>query len=67
MAASKVASYISRPSTGPPQSQALEARHESGMRPKVGFPGSSAGLDRAGHDQFSAALPYDVISNAKIF
>ncbi len=34
------------------------------MRPKVGFPGSSAGSDRAGHDQSSAALPYCAISNA---
>src|ERR1700674_2531869 len=41
-AASKVAPYISRSSTGPPQSQASEARHGSGMRPKVGFPYSSA-------------------------
>jgi hypothetical protein len=37
------------------------------MRPKVGFPYSSAGSDLAGRDQSSAALPYDVISNAKIF
>jgi hypothetical protein len=37
------------------------------MRPKVGFPYSSAGSDLAGHDQSSAALPYDAISNAKTF
>ena len=42
-AASKVAPYISRPWTEPPQSQASEARHESWMRPKVGFLYSSAG------------------------
>ena len=42
-AASKVALYISRPWTEPPQSQASEARHESGMRPKVGSHCSSAG------------------------
>ena len=35
-AASKVAPYISRPSTGPPQSQASEARHGSGA-PQSGF------------------------------
>jgi hypothetical protein len=39
----------------------------NGMRPKVDFPGSSARLDRAGHDQFSAALPYYAISTAKTF
>jgi hypothetical protein len=37
------------------------------MRPKVGFPCSFAGSDLAGHDQSSAALPYDAISNAKTF
>jgi hypothetical protein len=41
----------------------LDAR----MRPKVDFPYSSAGSDLAGHDQSSAALPYDAISNAKPF
>jgi hypothetical protein len=66
-AASKVAPYISRPLTVPPQSQASEARHGSGMRPKVGFPYSSAGSDLAGRDQSLAALPYDAISNAKAF
>jgi hypothetical protein len=39
----------------------------NGMRPKLDFPGSSARLDRAGHDQFSAALPYYAISTAKTF
>jgi hypothetical protein len=37
------------------------------MRPKVGFLYSSAGSDRAGRDQSSAALPYCAISNAKTF
>jgi hypothetical protein len=37
------------------------------MRPKVDFPYSSAGSDLAAHGQSSAALPYDVISNAKTF
>jgi len=37
------------------------------MRPTAGFPYSSAGSDLAGHDQSSAALPYDAISNAKTF
>ena len=50
----------------------LKAKHQklavgSGMRPKVGFPGSSSGSDRAGHDQSSVALPYFAISNAKTF
>jgi DNA invertase Pin-like site-specific DNA recombinase len=67
MVASTVAPYISRRSTGPLQNQASEARHESGMRPKVGFPYSSAGLDLAVHDQSSAALPYYAISSAKTF
>src|SRR4029077_15397589 len=66
-AASKVAPYISRPWTEPPQSQASEARHESWMRPKVGFLYSSGESDRAGRDQFLAAQPYDAISNAKTF
>jgi hypothetical protein len=48
---------------GPPQSRASEAR----MRPIVDSPYSSTGSDRAGHDQSSAALPYDAISNAKTF
>ena len=34
---------ISRPSTGPPQSQASKARHGSGTRPTAGFPCSSVG------------------------
>jgi hypothetical protein len=37
------------------------------MRPIVGFPGSSAELDRVGRDQSLAALPYDATSNAKTF
>ena len=37
------------------------------MRPKVVFPCSSAGSDLEVHDQFSADLPYDAISNAKTF
>ena len=53
-----------RRSTGLLQSQTSEARRESEMRPKVGFPGSSVGSDHAGHDQSSAALPYCAISNA---
>ncbi len=43
MAGSGVAPCISRPSTGPPQSQASEVRHGSGMRPKAGSPCSYAG------------------------
>ena len=35
--------------------------------PKWVFPYSFAGSDLAGHDQSSAALPYDAISNAKTF
>src|SRR5262245_11135364 len=40
-AASKVAPNISTPSTGPPQSSALEARHGSGTHPTAGFPAHS--------------------------
>jgi hypothetical protein len=35
------------------------------MRSKVGFPYSSAGSDRAVHDQSLAALPYFVTSSAR--
>src|SRR4029077_5521892 len=66
-AASKVAPYISRPWTEPPQSQASEARHESGMRPKGGSPYSPAGSDRAGHDQSSAACPMTRFPTPKHF
>jgi hypothetical protein len=50
----------------------FEAEHQQlamdpGCAPKWVFPYSSAGSDRAGHDQSSAALPYDAISNAKTF
>src|SRR5262245_58799718 len=64
-AASKVAPYISTPSTGPPQSPASKARHGSRTRPTGGFPRSSAGSDHADHDRSSAALPYFEISNAR--